>query len=187
MNAPLDLTLDRDAFGTRLDSQERKYEWKEGRVVPMANVTKAHARIVSNFVRCISARLGLDRWSVTASDLGVDDDIVIRFPDAIVEPTATNDMAGRSEHAELLVEVLPPNTTAIDIVEKPSEYANLPALRGSIVVSQDEPIHWIWQRQDGAFPSRPEQIEGRDSRLVLVAPAIKLEPTGFLRGIATVQ
>jgi len=61
MNAPFDLRMDKASFCRWVERQEGKYEWKRGRVVQMTSVTKAHARIVANLIRVLSARLDLDR------------------------------------------------------------------------------------------------------------------------------
>ena len=72
MNAPLTLTMSKAEFDRWVGRQETKHEWKEGRVVQITDVTKAHARIVANFIRSLSARLDPIEWSITASDLGVE-------------------------------------------------------------------------------------------------------------------
>ena len=66
MNAPIAPQLDNTAFCRWVERQEGKFEWKEGRIVGMSNVTKARARIVADLVRALSARLDFDQWSLTA-------------------------------------------------------------------------------------------------------------------------
>ncbi len=185
MNAPLNLRLDKASFTSWLDRQDRKYEWKEGRVVQMSHVTKAHARIVSNILRAFSARLDLDRWAVTASDLGVEDTDWLRFPDVIVEPMDTDDKARRAQHPAIIVEVLSPSSIGIDMTEKPEEYATIATLSAYIVASQDEPILWLWQRNPvGQFPTKPVEINERDQSLTLTFENLNVPLAEIYRGVA---
>ena len=78
--------VDKATFCRWVERQERKYEWKEGRIVQMTNVTWAHSQIVSNFVVVLRALLDQDRWSVMAVDFGVETEDAIRYPDIVVEP-----------------------------------------------------------------------------------------------------
>lgn len=186
MNAPLNLRLDKASFTAWLDRQDRKYEWKEGRVVQMSNVTKAHARLVSNVLRAFSARLDLDMWAVTASDLGVEDTGWLRFPDVIVEPMDGDDKARRAQQAAVIVEVLSPSSVGIDMTEKPEEYATIATLNAYVVASQDEPILWLWQRdpQTGHFPAKPIEINGREQTLTLTFGSLSIPLAEIYRGIA---
>ena len=47
---PSDGYVDKATFCRWVERQERKYEWKGGRIVQMTNVTRAHNTIVLNFV-----------------------------------------------------------------------------------------------------------------------------------------
>lgn len=185
MNAPLDLRLDKAAFCAWLDRQECKYEWKEGRVVQMTNVTKAHARIVANIVRAISNRVDLDSWSVTPSDLGVEGEDFIRYPDVIVEPMDTDDSGRRAWGPVLLVEVLSPSSVGIDFTEKLDEYTGFSTLQAYMIASQDEPILWIWRKsQDtGQFPPKPAEIRGRDAHVDIPGLAINVPLVEIYRGV----
>ncbi len=124
MNAPIGLKLDKAAFCAWLERQEQRHEWKEGRIVHVTNVTKAHVRIAANFLRAISARVDLDHWAVTQSDLGVEGDGFIRFPDIIVERLDSDDDTRRSRAPVLLVEILSPSSVGIDFTEKLVEYTS---------------------------------------------------------------
>ena len=186
MNAPFSLTMDKPAFVAWLARQERKFEWKEGRVVPMPDVTKAHARIASNFMFAFGARLNRDLWSITPSDLGVEDETFLRFPDVIVEPMDTDDKGRRADRAVILVEVLSASSVGIDMTEKREEYCSMNTLPAYIVASQDEPILWLWQRdgETGAFATKPIEINGREQVLNLKFESLALPLAELYRGIA---
>ena len=184
MNAPFEMKLDKAAFNRWLDAQERKYEWKEGRVVQMTNVSRGHARIVANVLRALSARLDLNQWLVTVSDFGVEDETWVRFPDLIVEPENSDNQGRRALDPIILVEVLSPSSVGTGFTEKLGEYLSLASLEAYLIASQDEPICWVWQRQEnGAFPGKPEEIAGREATLELKARAIALPLAEIYHGI----
>lgn len=185
MNAPFQLTMSKPEFLRWIERQERKHEWKEGHVVQMTNVTKAHARIVSNIMFALRSRLTGDTWSVTASDLGVEDEDFIRYPDVIVEPMDDDDKGRRSRTPVLIVEVLSPSSVGTDFTQKREEYTRLASLAAYLIVSQDEAIAWLWRRgAEGSFPGHPEEIRGRDTTLDLPRLAITLPLSEIYRGIA---
>jgi len=177
--------IDKAAFCRWVERQERKYEWKEGRIVQMTNVTRGHGIIVGNFVMAIGARIDLDQWSVIPVDFGVETDDSIRYPDVLVEPLTADDLKGRRSHSPaVLVEVLSPSSGARDFVEKLAEYQTFVTLEAYIIASQDEPICWLWQRgEDGAFPARPAEINGREAAIELNARAISVPMAEIYRGI----
>jgi Uma2 family endonuclease len=190
MNAPLDLKLDKAAFDRWLLEQDRKYEWKEGRVVQMTNVTRAHASIVMNIAFALSSRLDRDKWRIVASDFGVQDaGTFVRFPDILVEPLGGDMASRRSDAAALIFEVLSPSSLDIDMIEKPAEYGTIPSLEAYVVVSQDMAICWIWERdgESGAFPEKPMKIAGRDQAIRLTARGVALPLGEIYRNIPTVD
>ena len=190
MNAPLDLRLDKASFDRWLLDQERKYEWKEGRVVQMTNVTRGHSRVVANILRLLSAKLDIDKWAVVASDFGVEKETFVRFPDVLVEPEDAGDFSvRRSEKAILLFEVLSPSSVDTDMMEKPEEYMSFDTLEAYVVASQDAAICWVWQRDPatGKFPLKPLKVSGRNQAIGLAARAISLPLAEIYRNIPTID
>ena len=187
MNAPFDLRLDKAAFKRWSRDQERKYEWKDGRVVQMSNVTRGHASIAMNIAMALGARLDRDAWRIVASDFGVENATFLRFPDVLVEPMG-GDLAGRrSENAVVLFEVLSPSSVDIDMIEKPAEYMTFATLEAYVVASQDAALCWIWQRDPAtrAFPAKPERIAGREQAIPFKKLAIDLPLAEIYRNIPT--
>jgi len=184
---PSDGYVDKATFCRWIERQERKYEWKEGRIVQMTNVTRAHGKIVTNFIMTLGSRLDQDQWSVMAVDFGVETDDAIRYPDIVVEPEILDDPKGRrAESPIILVEVLSPSSGARDFVEKRDEYQTFPTLEAYIIASQDEAICWLWERRpDGTFPACPEEVAGREVSIELTARAIALPLAEIYRGIPT--
>lgn len=188
-NAPYAAPMTKAEFCRFAERAEGKYEWKGGRVVQMTNVSRAHARIVTNFIRVFSSLLDIDRWSVFANDFGVETDDAIRYPDIVVEPFEDDEKGKRSCRPAILVEVLSPSTSGTDFIEKLQEYCTFGTLQAYIVASQDEAIVWVWQRDaaSGAFPAKPQEIAGRKAAVELTALGLSLPMAELYRGIKTVQ
>lgn len=182
---PSDGAIDKATFCRWVERQERKYEWKGGRIVQMTNATRAHSRIVTNFVVALSALLDRERWSVMAADFGIETEDAIRYPDIVVEPMIAADPRGRRAEAPIIVvEVLSPSSGARDFVEKCAEYQTFGTLEAYIVASQDEAICWLWQRGgDGSFAAVPAEIAGREAMIELMARAIALPMAEIYHGI----
>ncbi len=190
MNAPTDLRLDKATFNRWLLDQERKYEWKDGRVVQMNNVTRGHSRVVANILRALSARLDPDAWAVVASDFGVENETFVRFPDVLVEPESAGPFdVRRSKNAILLFEVLSPSSVDTDMLEKPAEYMTLDSLEAYVVASQDAAICWIWERdpETGTSPAMPVRIAGRAQSIPLAKRHVALPLAEIYRNIPTVD
>jgi Uma2 family endonuclease len=191
MNAPLDLKLDKAAFDRWLLEQDRKYEWKEGRVVQMTNVTRAHARVVMNIAMALGSRLDRAHWSVVTSDFGVEDrGTFVRFPDVLVEPEDAGPMnVRRAPNPVLLFEVLSPSSVDIDLIEKPAEYGTIATLETYVAVSQDMARCWVWQRnmETGAFPEKPLKVNGRDQAIPFKARGIALPLDEIYRNVPTLD
>ncbi len=192
MNARFELRLDQAAFDRWLDNQQGKYEWKEGRVVQMVNVTRAHSVIAGRFDFALRTRLDDRLWTVHRSDFGVQRPTFTRFPDVLVEPVEDDWQGRRSQSPILLIEVLSAFSVGIDLTQKPTEYLTFPSLEACIVASQDEPICWIWQRPvrtkdapDAArsFPRVPAEIAGRDQVIAVTSLDIVLPLEEIYRGI----
>ena len=177
--------IDKAAFCRWVERQERKFEWKEGRIVQMTNVTRAHSLIVTNFAVALCAALDREAWSVMAVDFGVETEDAIRYPDLVVEPARPDDPKGRRAEAPvLMIEVLSPSSGGRDFVEKLAEYQTFASLEAYIVASQDEPICWLWQRDaQGTFPATPTEVAGREAAIALDRRAIALPMAEIYRGI----
>ena len=119
MNAPLELYLDAKSFLQWVQGREGRYELERGRVVQqMTGGSKPHARLVSNFIGAIRARLDLEIWSVTASDLAVRIGDSTRYPDVVVDRLDPPGDPLLAEQPALLVEVLSPSSAVTDLRAK---------------------------------------------------------------------
>jgi Uma2 family endonuclease len=175
MNAPLDLRLPKQEFDRWVSRQRERFEWKDGRVVQMNNVTRGHAYIVSDIAFALRQRLGAG-WRVVTGDFGVEGADFVRYPDVLVEPANDDNKQRRSSQPTVIFEVLSPSTVRTDIIEKREEYDSLPSVATYVVLSQDEPIVWVWVRSadTARLPMKPEELAGGDSVLALPVLGVTL-------------
>jgi len=176
MNAPLDLHLPKQEFDRWVSRQRERFEWKDGRVVQMNNVTRGHSKLVVALIVALSSRLDRQKWSVAAAEFGVEGRDFVRYPDVLVEPASDDNKERRASRPTVIFEVLSPSTVRTDIIEKREEYDSLPSVATYVVLSQDEPIVWIWQRsvETGRLPAKPEEISGAEGSLALPALGVTL-------------
>jgi Uma2 family endonuclease len=185
MNARFELKMDRATFDRWVQDQEGRYEWKQGAVIDMNDVTRGHRRLVANFLRALSTRLDLDRWDVGASDFGVEADDWVRFPDLIVEPMDMELKGRRAKQPVVLVEVLSPSSKTRELIEKPNEYLTFESLEAYVVASQDEPKVWVWQRsgEDRQFPDEAIEISELSASLEIQFLGISVPLTELYRAM----
>jgi Uma2 family endonuclease len=176
MNAPFEHTITKPDFARWLAAQDRKFEWKDGRIVQMANVTRGHAALVGEIYFALRSRLDRAEWTITTADFGVEGRTFIRFPDVLVEPAGGDPRGLRAERAVVIFEVLSPSSVRTDVIEKRDDYEQLETVRTYVVLSQDEPIGWVWTRdgETNRFPSKPDEISGTDATIDLAALGLSL-------------
>jgi Uma2 family endonuclease len=175
--------VDRETFQRWVVNQERRYEWVEGKIIMMTEVSRDHSRIVTNLVVALAAILDRELYEIASSDFGVNTPLSRRFPDVLVEP-ASHDGKGRTSESPIFIaEVMSPSTVTVDRKQKPAEYATLASLQTYAVVSQDEPTVWVWQRGESGPPEKPTRLEGRDARLEIPALGATLPLAVIYRGI----
>lgn len=183
---PFDGPISKAEFCHWVERQNGKYEWKAGRIVQMTNTTRLHARIVMNIAFALRDRLDQDKWTVMA-DFGVERDDAIRYTDVLIEPVEADGKSRRSHNVAVIFEVLSPSSVARDFLEKREEYASFETLEAYVIVSQDEPICWLYERgADGKLMDKPLEISGREAALILAARGISLPLSDIYRGLHTV-
>lgn len=165
-----------------------RFELKYGRSVQqMTGASKAHYRIVSNFIFAFGARLDRDVWSITASNPAIEIGDDIRYPDLVVERLDAPGPPLTAEHAVVLLEVLSPSSLKTGRREKAAESTSLASLEAYIVASQDEAKCWLWQRsapgQD--FPGEPIVVTGKNAVIELVSRGTAMPLAENDHGITT--
>jgi Uma2 family endonuclease len=169
MNAPLDLRMDNATFLQWVQEREGRFELERGRVVQqMTGGSRNHSILAARFIAAFSSRLDPAGWNVCTTDLAVEIDNSVRFPDVLVERSGLDGQALSSSEPVVLVEILSPSSVLRDLKTKLGEYTALPSLQAYIVASQDEPIVWVWQRDAAqAFASDPTEVNGRSAQLTV--------------------
>ncbi|WP_182087185.1 Uma2 family endonuclease [Aureimonas sp. ME7] len=185
MNIQVPAIRTADDFLRAFEVLEGKREFVRGKVVDLTiNVSRNHARLTTALTVVLARHLDPDRFEVGAADFGVRTRDGVRFPDVLVD-TAGGNGRDLTAHAPLLVaEILSPSSMARDFGEKVGEYTALPSLLHYVVLAQDEPRVWLWQRgEDGAFGT-PEMIAGAGESLPLPGFGLTLPLAELYRGIA---
>jgi Uma2 family endonuclease len=182
-----DIPTEPEAFllwSSQRKREEGKFELSHGRVIrTMINASRNHARVCKNLLIELARLLDPERFDVSAADFAVRTPMGLRSPDIVVDLVAP----GRSlvTTAPLFItEVLSPSTTGVDFTEKLEEYRAVESLQAYLICAQDEPRAWLWARQsNNGWPSRPEELVGRDSSIPLAGLGIALSMAAIFRGI----
>jgi Uma2 family endonuclease len=161
-----------------------KYELSRGQVTEMMIwVTRAHLLICTNLVLELGRVLDRERYLIGSADFAVQTPFGIRAPDVIVEPMPVELDQRVSSNPIFLAEVLSPSTVGIDFAEKIPEYTAIPSLEAYLICSQDLAIVWLLARDKGAWPDKPQPIEGREAMVPLPGLGIELSLAALYHGI----
>jgi Uma2 family endonuclease len=173
-------------WGTSLDRHHPyKYELSNGKVRRMMiQVSRAHARVTTNLLGELLAKLDRAKFEPGSSEFGVRTADGVRYPDIFVD-RASADLKGLACEAPIFIaEVLSPSTTGLDFTEKRQEYTAIASVQTYLICSQDEPRAWVWSRTaDGSWPRLPTELAGRDGTIPLGGLDIELAMAAIFRGI----
>lgn len=186
MNAPLDIRMDKVTFLRWGQHQEGRWELVGGRPVMQQNPTRVHGDIASNFRDALRKRLDRRSWSVRSGDIAVDIGEETRLPDVLVEPAGQPPRGLTTDVPALICEVLSPSSMTTDFRDKPAQYFTLPSLEAYVVLSQNEPYAWVWQREtvgDRRFPEAPEELDDPAKAIELRHLALSLPLAEIYDGI----
>ena len=119
----------------------------------MTNTTKYHALVTSALLAALTGRLGRQQVAVLSSDFGVETNVGVRFPDILVDADPTGSFELRTQQPLVIGEVLSLSTHAKDFGEKFNEYTALETLKAYVILAQEKPCIWLWERdQQGDWP-----------------------------------
>jgi Uma2 family endonuclease len=187
MNIAYPRSMDAAAFLSWTEGREGRYELTRGRVMMMTGGSRAHALIVRRFANAIDRRLDVARWTVLTSDFAVKvGPDTVRYPDVVVD-VASGALSDLSATAPvLIVEVLSPSSVTNDLGDKAAEYLRLATVTAYVVLSQDEPKAWLWDRHESGFPAGAEVITS-EGVIRIPTLSIELPLIELYRGLATGQ
>ena len=154
---------------------EQRYELERGRIMQqMTGGTQRHGVVARRICRMLEDQLGDALWTIV-HDRGVKVGDSARYPDIVVEPSDEPGSSLATSRPVLIIEVLSPSTSAIDLNAKPAEYLTIPTLDAYIVASQDEPAMLVWERKPGGlFPAEPVEIEGLGQRVTIQGRSVSV-------------
>lgn len=179
MTAHALMQVDKSTFFRFLEKadERHRYEFVRGWIMQQqAGGTRKHARIASRFLSILAAQLETASFGVYGSDLAIDTGESIRYADVVVERlTGGADDSFVIDAPIMLVEVLSPTSEERDLSVKAVEYTSLASLQAYIVASQDEPVCYVWRRNEsGTFSTTPETVGGLDASISLMTPAVEI-------------
>jgi Uma2 family endonuclease len=183
-----DIPTDPDAFlrwaAEKIDDGYR-YELSNGKATrSMIKISRAHWRVTTNVLAELLRSLDSSRFEAGPSDFGVLTGVGVRYPDAVVDRRNDRLKDLACEAPILIVEVLSPSTSELDLNTKQREYTAIPSLQTYLVCSQDEPRAWAWTRSsEGNFPLEAKMFVGRDISVPLGGLGIELSMPAIFRGI----
>ena len=150
--------------------QGERCELSEGRVVMMTGASKAHREVAGELFATLLRALDRQRYHVAVSELAVRVGASVRYPDVVVD-VQSDDPKGLTAVAPVLIaEVLSPSTMMVVGGKKLAEYTSLPSLLYYLLLSQDEPVAWLYRRDEaGAFQAEPQRLLGRGAEIILLA------------------
>jgi Uma2 family endonuclease len=172
-------------WGAQREREEGKFELSRGRVTcDMICTSRGHARVCANIVTELGRLLDRDAFDIGSADFAVETLVGVRSPDVVVDPANPRGRELSTTTPIFIAEVLSPSTAGKDFTEKLEEYAAIETLQTYLICSQDEPRAWVWARQrDGAWPSLPVELVGREPAIALGGLGVELTMAAIFRGI----
>jgi Uma2 family endonuclease len=184
VNARAFSKIDKPAFYRFMQvRREGRYELDRGYIVQqMTGGTLRHSRITARLVQLITQQCDGARW-IVLQDRGVDTPQTVRYPDVVVEPVGALPESLATTTPALIIEVLSPSTTSIDLNTKPTEYLELKTLQAYIVASQTDAACLAWIRgADGAFGVTPVEY-GAGEVIAIPLPSVSISVADIYAGI----
>ena len=126
-----------DDFIVWEERQDLRYEYDGDAAEAMTGGTMAHARIQSNLLIALGARLRGGPCFVVGSEVKVRTATSIRYPDAMVICSPADGKSTWTTAPAVLFEILSPSTARKDLGVKNAEYQTLEKLSRYIVLHQD--------------------------------------------------
>ncbi len=148
--------------------REEKYEYENGKEIPVGGATKEHNQIVRNLLTSIWNRVG-DRGTMEAyaSDMRVYCPSISKYyyPDLVItegKEVYQDDTFDTLTNPVILIEVLSKGTEARDRTVKFEAYRSIESFREYLLVSQDQPrIEGFYKNEKGEWILL-DPVEGMD-------------------------
>lgn len=128
------------------ERQELRHEFDGFRPEAMTGGTAAHERIKMNLAAALVSRLRGKPCQPFGSDLKVQTDHSVRYPDAFVVCTPVPPKSTVVRDPVVIFEVLSPSTGLKDRITKNQEYRSLPSVRRYVMLEQDSMAATVFER-----------------------------------------
>ncbi len=177
------LPMSKAAFIEWSGVEGERCELVAGRVLMMPRPSLAHGMIIANLMVLLRGRLDPKQWVVIA-EFGLDTGPeTLRYPDIVVDRAGRPGKSYTAGAPVFLAEVLSPSTAEIDLGDKAAEYLHVPSLHAYIVLSQDEPKAWVFERTGSQFSSGPVVVNGAEAVIRIAALQLELPMAEVYAGI----
>jgi Uma2 family endonuclease len=135
MSAVLKPPMTLGAFLDWENHQEFRFEFDGFQPVAMTGGTEAHAAIQRNLIGVLYNHLRGHRCRAYGSELKIQADHSIRYPDAFVVCSPPPPLGTRIATDPVIVfEILSDSTSTIDRIDKNQEYRNTPSIRRYVIL-----------------------------------------------------
>lgn len=164
------------------EASATKHEYVAGEMYALSGATRRHNRIAGNIFGQLWAAAQGGRCEVYGSDmrLRIGEDAMY-YPDVqvVCDPVDTEQLY--TVKPCVVVEVLSPSTSSIDLREKLLVYHRIESLRAYIIVSQDQRrvIRHYRAENDAWFVA----LHGAESKVPFACPEIDLTVADIYRGL----
>ena len=147
MNVPLRRSMTPDEFLAWEERQDLRWEFDGLQPVAMVGGTAAHSALQRNLAISIGGRLRGKPCRFYGSDLKIEVDGSVRYPDGMVVCTPVPPRATVVRDPVVLFEVLSDGTQATDRSEKNREYRATPSVRRYVMLEQDRVMATVFHRE----------------------------------------
>lgn len=146
-----------------------KHEFLSGTVFAMSGASNRHNRIVTSLLILLGNQLQHSPCEPFNSDTKVrirlSNQVRFYYPDAMVVCQANPEENSYQDSPVLVAEVLSESTRRNDLSEKKDAYLSIPSLQYLLLVEQDLPRIFFYQRRNTGFEETV--VEGLDSAIQL--------------------
>jgi Uma2 family endonuclease len=147
---PNELFMFSDKYRDWEPTQEERYEFWDGELVPMSDGTRDHNRISENWFKLLNNALLNRAFNVYSTYVKVQLESGLKYfyPDVMVTCCKDDRDVDIVKFPCLIAEVLSPSTEAIDRGAKFEAYRQVKSLQEYILVQVDRPKVEVFQRKD---------------------------------------
>jgi Uma2 family endonuclease len=133
------------------ERQELRYEFDGSQPVAMTGGTLNHDRITRRLHRALEAKLRGKPCEPFGPDVKIVTAGKARYPDALVTCTPQTGESTIAESPVAVFEVVSPNTSRTDRIEKVREYQATPSIQRYVILEQDSVGATVFERVGDAW------------------------------------